>query len=66
MTEKPDQPLPPLSPLQRAGYTLATLWIFGVALFYYIRFTFLIYATHQTAIDDILKRLTDTLGITGA
>lgn len=63
MNETPDQPL---TPIQRAGYTVATLWIFGVALFYYIRFTFLIYATHQTDIDALLKRLTDSLGITGA
>ena len=36
---------------RRAIYTLATIWIFGVALFYYARFTFLAYATHQTRID---------------
>ena len=51
-----------MSPGQRFGLTVAVVWIFGGALWFYIRFTIVFYRANQSAIDSALKRLGNLVG----
>ncbi len=58
----PEPPIQP-RPATKAGYILAAIWIFGGALWFYIRFTIAFYTANKPSIDSALSRLLETLGL---
>ena len=58
-------PVPQLSParLKSAGHWAAALWIFGGALFFYVRLTWLLVQENQAAIHALGERLRELLTI---
>ena len=49
--------------LRRGGYALLAVWIFGVAAFFYLRFTMVFYTANKDSIDSALKSLLEYLGV---
>ena len=46
---------------RRLGQGFAALWIFGAAIYFYIRFTLLFYQSNQAAIHGLIDRLREML-----
>lgn len=50
-------------PVATAGYILAAIWIFGGAIWFYIRFSIVFYTANKPSIDGAFSRLLETLGL---
>ncbi|MCH7908963.1 MAG: hypothetical protein IIB38_05035 [Candidatus Hydrogenedentes bacterium] len=61
-TEIPDTPL---TPLARAGYGLAAVWIFGGGAYFFARFSQAVYRAHESSIDRLLAVAARALGMDG-
>ena len=53
------------TPLARAGYALATVWIFGGATFFFTRFSQGVYRAHESSIDRLLSGIARALSMGG-
>lgn len=63
MTPEQTQPhsIPSANIFNRAGYVLATIWIFGGACWFYIHFSYIFYLANKSSIDAALARLSEAL-----
>lgn len=57
MSEAGGEATPKGTRLGRIGIVLLSLWIFGLSLFFLVRFSFLVYSDQQAAIDGLLQSL---------
>lgn len=48
---------------QAVTRTLAIIWIFGGAAYFYIRFSYIFYQSNRGAIEALLQRLSQALTI---
>ena len=48
---------------QRLGYALAAIWIFGGMFVFFIRFSAKFYQANQPAIDALIARIADAVGL---
>lgn len=53
----------PGRPASTAGYILTAIWIFGGAIWFYIRFSIVFYTANKPSIDGAFSRLLETLGL---
>ncbi len=58
-------PETPLTPLARVGYGLAGAWIFGGAVYFFVRFSWVVYRAHESSIDRLLAGLARAFGVEG-
>lgn len=47
------------------GYAVASLWIFGGAVFFYVRFSMVFYHANKGAIDEVALGMAEKLGLAG-
>ncbi len=55
----------PLRPLARAGYSLAAVWIFGGAAYFFVQFSLAVYRAHESSIDGLLAGIAHAFGVEG-
>jgi len=48
--------------LRGLGTVVAAMWIFGGALFFFLRFSFVFYSENKTAIDGAFQRVSAYFG----
>ena len=50
---------------QEIGYVLLGFWIFGGAVFFYLRFTTIFYQDNRAAIDGVAEAIWSAIGLGG-
>ena len=54
-----------LTPLTRAGYGLAAVWIFGGGAYFFAHFSQVVYRAHESGIDRLLAGVARAFGVSG-